>query len=119
MTTAFSLAGYSDDYYFYGFLPKKLGERKKVYEKFYNFDSSIILFLPARDLLSVIKEMREFLGERQILIAKEITKMHENIIKGTLDNIQDKIKSIVLKGEITIVLSSEANKNKEIGRAHV
>ena len=33
VTTAFSLAGYNDDYYFYGFLPKKLGERKKVYEK--------------------------------------------------------------------------------------
>jgi 16S rRNA C1402 (ribose-2'-O) methylase RsmI len=36
VTAAFSLAGFSDDYYFYGFLPKKLGERKKVYEKFSN-----------------------------------------------------------------------------------
>jgi 16S rRNA (cytidine1402-2'-O)-methyltransferase len=57
--------------------------------------------------------MKEFLGERQILVAKEITKMHENIIKGTLDDILDKVKSIVLKGEVTIVLSSEANKNKD------
>ena len=113
VTTAFSIAGYNDDYYFFGFLPKKIGERKKVYEKFCNLDSSIIIFLPARDLLSVIKEMKEFLGERQILIAKEITKMHENIIKGTLDDILDKVRSIVLKGEITIVLSSEANKNKD------
>ncbi len=45
--------------------------------------------------------------------AKEITKIHENIIKGNLDNILDKIKLIVLKGEVTIVLSSEANKNKD------
>jgi len=107
------LAGYSDDYYFYGFLPKKSGERKKVYEKFSNLDSSIIIFLPARDLVSTIKEMKEFLGERQILIAKEITKIHENMIKGTLDNILDKIKSVILKGEVTIVLSSQANKNKD------
>jgi 16S rRNA (cytidine1402-2'-O)-methyltransferase len=113
VTAAFSVAGYSDDYYFYGFLPKKLGERKKVYEKFSNLDSSIIIFLPARDLVSIIKEMKEFLGERQILVAKEITKIHENIIKGTLDNILEKVKSIVLKGEVTIVLSSEANKNKD------
>ena len=35
-----------------GFLPKKLGERKKVYKKFSNLDSSIIIFLPARDLVS-------------------------------------------------------------------
>jgi 16S rRNA (cytidine1402-2'-O)-methyltransferase len=111
--SAFSLAGYSDDYYFYGFLPKKIGERKKVYEKFSNLDSSIIIFLPARDLVSIIKEMKEFLGERQILVAKEITKIHENIIKGTLDNILEKVKLIVLKGEVTIVLSSEANKNKD------
>ncbi len=41
-----------------------------------------------------------------ILIAKEITKIHENIIKGTLDNILDKVKSVILKGEVTIVLSS-------------
>jgi len=113
VTTAFSLAGYKDDYYFYGFLPKKLGERKKVYEKFSHLQSSIIIFLPARDLISVIKEMKEFLGERQILIAKEITKIHENIIKGTLDDILDKVRSIVLKGEITMVLSSETNKNKD------
>jgi 16S rRNA (cytidine1402-2'-O)-methyltransferase len=113
VTAAFSLAGYSDDYYFYGFLPKKYGERKKVYKKFSNFDSSIIIFLPARDLISIIKEMKEFLGERQILIAKEITKIHENIIKGTLNDILDKIESIVLKGEVTIVLSSETNKNKD------
>ena len=113
MTAAFSLAGYSDDYYFYGFLPKKLGERKKAYKKFSNLDSSVIIFLPSRDLVSIIKEMKEFLGERQILIAKEITKIHENIIKGTLDDIFDKIKSIILKGEVTIVLSSETNKNKD------
>ena len=87
--------------------------RKKIYEKFSNLDSSIIIFLPARDLVSIIKEMIEFLGERQILIAKEITKIHENIIKGTLDNILDKVKSIILKGEVTIVLSSEANKNND------
>ena len=113
VTAAFSLAGYSDDYYFYGFLPKKLGERKKVYEQFSNLESSIIIFLPARDLVSIIKEMKEFLGDRQITVAKEITKIHENIIKGNLDNILDKIKPIVLKGEVTIVLSSEANKNKD------
>ena len=113
VTAAFSLAGYSDDYYFFGFLPKKLGERKKVYEQFSNLESSIIIFLPARDLVLIIKEMKEFLGDRQITVAKEITKIHENIIKGNLDDIFSKIKSIVLKGEVTIVLSSEANKNKE------
>jgi 16S rRNA (cytidine1402-2'-O)-methyltransferase len=113
VTAAFSLSGYSDDYYFYGFLPKKLGERKKTYEKFSNLESSVILFLPARDLISIIEEMKEYLGDRQILIAKEITKIHENIIKGKLSNITDKIKSVVLKGEVTMVLSSETNKNKE------
>ena len=90
-----------------------MGERKKVYEKFSNLESSIIIFLPARDLVSIIKEMKELLWDRQITIAKEITKIHENIIKGNLDNILDKIKPIVLKGEVTIVLSSEANKNKD------
>ena len=69
--------------------------------------------MPARDLVLIIKEMKEFLGDRQITIAKEISKIHENIIKGNLDSILDKIKSIVLKGEVTIVLSSEANKNKD------
>ena len=69
--------------------------------------------MPARDLVSIIKEMKEFLGERQVLIAKEITKIHENIIKGTLDDILDKVRSIILKGEVTIVLSSETNKNKD------
>ncbi|MGI9083208.1 MAG: 16S rRNA (cytidine(1402)-2'-O)-methyltransferase [Candidatus Fonsibacter lacus] len=113
VTAAFSLSGYSDDYYFYGFLSKKLGERKKAYKKFLNLNSSVIIFLPVRDLISTIKEMKNFLGNRQILIAKEITKIHESIIKGTLDNILDKVKSIVLKGEITIVLSFEANKNKD------
>ena len=112
VTTAFSLSGYSDDYYFYGFLPKKLGERKSAYEKFSKIDSSIILFLPARNLVSLILEMQKYLGDRNILIGKELTKIHETIVKGKLNNIIEKIKSLVLKGEITIVLSSETNKNK-------
>jgi len=113
VTTAFSLSGYSDDYYFYGFLPKKLGERKKSYEQFSKIDSSIILFLPARNLVSLIQEMQKYLGDRNILIGKELTKIHETIVKGNLNNIIEKIKSLVLKGEITIVLSSETNKNKD------
>jgi 16S rRNA (cytidine1402-2'-O)-methyltransferase len=107
------LSGYSDDYYFYGFLRKKLGERKKAYEQFSNIDSSIILFLPARNLVSLIQEMQQYLGDRNILIGKELTKIHETVIKGNLSNIIEKIKLLVLKGEITIVLSSETNKNKE------
>ncbi len=94
------------------FYLKNQEREKKVYEKFSNLDSSIIIFLPARDLVLIIKEMKEFLGDRQITIAKEISKIHENIIKGNLNNIFDKIKSIVLKGEVTIVLSSESNKIK-------
>ena len=113
VTTAFSLSGYSDDYYFYGFLPKKLGERKKAYEQFSKIESSVILFLPARNLNSLVQEMQKYLGDRNILIAKELTKIHETVVKGKLSNINEKIKSIVPKGEITIVLSSEANKNKE------
>ena len=113
VTTAFSLSGYSDDYYFYGFLPKKLGERKEAYEQFSKIDSSIILFLPARNLILLIQEMQKYLGDRNILIGKELTKIHETVIKGNLSNIIEKIKLLVLKGEITIVLSSEANKNKE------
>ena len=77
-----------------------------VVQKFSKIDSSIILFLPARNLVSLILEMQKYLGDRNILIGKELTKIHETIVKGKLNNIIEKIKSLVLKGEITIVLVS-------------
>jgi len=76
-------------------------------------DTSIIIFLPVRNLTSLIEEMQKYLGDRNILIGKELTKIHETVIKGNFSNIIEKIKSVVLKGEVTLVLSSETNKNKE------
>ncbi len=111
VTAAFSVSGFSDDYYFSGFLSKKLGERKIFYEKIKDFQSSVIMFVPARDLKSILIEMQKYLDDREVLIAKEITKIYENFVKSKLSEILDKLENFFIKGEITLVLSSSTNKN--------
>jgi len=110
-STAFSLSGFSDSFYFVGFLPKKTGERKKVYHNLKNLETSLVFFISGRDIEKIFIELDSYFGNQQILFAKELTKIHETIVRGNLSTIVKDIGSLNLKGEFTVVLSNIVNQN--------
>ena len=109
VTSAISVSGFGDRYLFYGFLPKKENELDKVLKNLCNLNYSIIFFVPASKINFFIKEFKKFFFDRKILIAKEMTKIHENFVRSKITSIE--VLPENLKGELTVVIS-EKNKEK-------
>ena len=86
---------------FYGFLDNKESKRKKELESLKSHTETLVFYESPHRITKTIKNMHEVLGEREIVIAREITKKFEEIIRGTtltLQEIED------LKGEIVLVV---------------
>ena len=109
VTSAVSVSGFCDQYLFYGFLTKKENELNSVLKNLCNLNYSIVFFISASKVNFYIPKFKEYFFDRKIVIAKEMTKIHEEFIRSEVQS----IKSIPenLKGELTIVLS-EKNKEK-------
>ena len=105
VTSAFSVSGFSDQYLFYGFLTKEEKKLENVLKNLSNLDYSIIFFIPASKINFYISKFKIFFSNRKILIAKEMTKIHENFIRGALNTI--KFLPENLKGELTVVISEK------------
>jgi 16S rRNA (cytidine1402-2'-O)-methyltransferase len=108
-TTASSVSGFTDKYLFYGFLPKKENELNNVLKNLQNLDYSIIFFVPSLKINFYISQFKKYFDDRKILIAKEMTKIHEKFIREKVEsmiNLSDN-----LKGELTVVVSGK-NKKK-------
>ncbi len=101
--TAMSISGFNDQFLFYGFLPKTENKLEKVLDILKDNQYSLIFFIPANKINFYIKKFKKFFSGRKIVIAKEITKVHENFFRGEVDEIRDFENSF--KGELTVVIS--------------
>ena len=111
ITSALSVSGFNDQFLFYGFLPKKENELKKVLSSLSLYDYTQIFFIPSKKISFYINGFKKFYSGRKILIAKEITKIHEAFIREDIDKLKPPINSI--KGELTIVISENDKKVKK------
>ena len=105
-------------YLFLGFLPSRGYARKSILEEIANVKASLVIHEAPRRLLSLLKDAKEILGNREAAIARELTKMHEEMLRGSLTNlIEDLDKISELKGEITLVIGppSEAQEMADLG----
>ena len=111
-TAAVSISGFNDQYLFFGFLSKKENELEKSFKKLSDLDFTIVFFIPAIKINFYISKIKKFFFDREILIAKEMTKLHEEYIRNKVSLINELPSG--LRGELTIVLSNKINeKNSE------
>ena len=106
VASAISVSGFSDQYLFYGFLTKKENELDKTLKNLYNLNYSIVFFIPASKINFYISKFKKYFLDRKILIAKEMTKIHEDFIRGKISSIKNLSEN--LKGELTVVLSEKS-----------
>jgi len=110
VTSAVSISGFSDQYLFYGFLTKKQKELENVLKKLANIDYSIVFFIPTSKINFYISEFKKYFLDRKIVIAKEMTKIHELFIRDRVETIKNLTEN--LKGELTVVLSPKITHKK-------
>ena len=103
VTAAMSISGFKDQFLFYGFLPKTLNDLEKILEQLSEIKYSQVFFMPSNKLNFYLKNFKRYFAGREILIAKEITKLHEAFIRGKIDELKTINNSI--KGELTVVIS--------------
>ncbi len=95
----------AESFVFEGFLPHKKGRKTRL-EALSKEKRTIILFESPHRLLKTIQQLIEFLGEeREASISRELTKIHEETINGTLQELLEYFKLKKIKGEIVIVLN--------------
>ena len=111
VTSAVSASGFSDKYLFYGFLVKKEKELEKILNSLSNIDYSLVFFIPAPKINFYINQFKKYFLDRKIVIAREMTKIHEEFIRSKVELIKNLPPNI--KGELTVVLS-EKKKEKKI-----
>ena len=110
ITSALSVSGFKDQFLFYGFLPKTVNELEKVLATLSHNEYTQVFFAPAIKINFYIKYFKKYFSGRKILIAKEITKIHEAFIREDIDKLN--IFKNRVKGELTIVISENNNKLK-------
>ena len=109
VSSAISISGFSDNFYFCGFLPEKQNQVKKLFKNLSLIESSIVFFISPNKLIKRIDDVKEFFSGRDILICREITKYHEEYIRTSVQKLSDI--NFSRKGEITVVIS-EIRKEK-------
>ena len=110
VSTAVSISGFSEKYFFYGFFPEKKNKLKEDFEKLSNLDSCIVFFISPRKFNKVVKNIKLYFPGRKILICREMTKFYEEYIRLDIDDLEP-FKSDP-KGELTIVISEKEKEKK-------
>ncbi|MBE3578387.1 MAG: 16S rRNA (cytidine(1402)-2'-O)-methyltransferase [Caldanaerobacter subterraneus] len=93
----------ASSFVFEGFLPKKSKERREKLERISREERTTILYESPHRLKETLKELKEYIGERKVVVARELTKIHEEFIRGTVEEVLEKLGEEV-KGEIVIVI---------------
>ncbi len=99
------------EFTFLGFLPLNKKLRKNKLEEIKNSNKTIIIYEAPHKLETTLKDLKEILGERKIVLAREVTKIHEEFIREDIDSLIEKAKNI--KGEIVLIIEANHNIKKE------
>ena len=105
ITASISISGFKDQFLFFGFLPKTEKELEKILLSLSQITYSQIFFAPSMKINFYLKKFKQFYQGRRILIAREMTKLHESFYRGNIDKIN--MFKTPIKGELTIVISEK------------
>lgn len=95
----------TDRFLFLGFLPAKAGETRKLYDEVKSFRATLVFFESPHRIIATLEEMAEALPDRAVCVTRELTKLHEEALRGSYGEVIAGLKAkSAVKGEITLVL---------------
>lgn len=102
----------TDAFIFHGFLPQTQGKRRTVIESLADRRETIVLYESPFKIHKLIELLYELLGNRQVVLCRELTKKFEETIRCDLESLRTAIAGRVLKGEITLVVEGRTRKSE-------
>ncbi len=107
VATAVSISGFSNNFFFCGFLPDKKLQIDQLFQKISNLNYSVVFFISPKKIKKITVQIQKYFNDRDILITREMTKFHEEYIRTKVKNLNNV--NISEKGEITVVISENSN----------
>lgn len=109
LTAALSAAGLpTHRFLFLGFPPVKKQASLNLLQSLTEESATLIFFLPARKTMNFLELIRTKLGNRRVVIAREITKLHEEFLRGSPEELIKQLERRSLKGEVTLIISGKS-----------
>ena len=106
-TAAVSISGFSNNFFFCGFLPDKKLQIDQLFQKISNLNCSIVFFISPKKIKKITNQIQKYFNGRDILVTREMTKLHEEYIRDKVKNLNNI--NISEKGEMTVVISENLN----------
>ena len=115
--TALSASGLpTDSFLFHGFLPAKAGQRRKVLEQLSAVGVPLIFYEAPHRMLDTLQDLAAILGSRPIVLARELTKLHEEFLRGTAAELSQTLRQRgSIRGEFTVVVGKATSLPEESG----
>lgn len=111
---ALALSGLpTDSFFFTGFLPRKSGRRRKELARLKDMPTTIICYESPFRTGALIKDIEEVLGDRNIAVIREMTKLHEEVIAGPVQEVRRLLDQKKLKGEVTVVIDNRPRQKNQ------
>ncbi|MGO9139106.1 MAG: 16S rRNA (cytidine(1402)-2'-O)-methyltransferase [Syntrophales bacterium] len=105
VVTALSVSGLpTDSFAFYGFLPSRSGKRRQFLSTIKDEAKTLVCYESPKRLIESLRDMGEVLGNRDVVVLREMTKVFEEIIRGTVQDVINQLQGRAVKGEVTLVI---------------
>jgi 16S rRNA (cytidine1402-2'-O)-methyltransferase len=105
VTAALTASGLpTDRFLFIGFPPAKKEKTRKLLQSVKNEASTLVFYIPSRKILFFLEIIQEVMGNRETVIAREMTKIHEEFIRGPVEDLIEELSEKTLKGEATVLI---------------
>jgi 16S rRNA (cytidine1402-2'-O)-methyltransferase len=106
VVTALSAAGLpTDRFCFEGFVPSRGGERRRFYESLAGERRTVVCFESGHRLVASLSDLAEAMGDRDIVVARELTKAFEELVRGPVSGVRARMEKDVVRGEVTLLLA--------------
>jgi 16S rRNA (cytidine1402-2'-O)-methyltransferase len=113
---ALSVSGLSTDaFLFKGFLPHKSKKKRDLLKQLEEVKETLIFYESPYRLSETLKDIVDILGDREMVLSRELTKVYEEVLRGKVSKIMNQISERKLKGEITLVISGRTRKKEKGG----
>ena len=113
VVTALAVSGLPADQFVYlGFLPRRKGKRRRLLEQVAEEERTIIAFEAPHRFVATLKDILDVLGERRIAVCRELTKVHEEVFRGTVSESIEHFQKPI--GEFTLVIEGKAKGEKAL-----
>jgi 16S rRNA (cytidine1402-2'-O)-methyltransferase len=110
ITAALAVSGLpSDRFVFEGFLPRKAGDRRERLRSIADEPRTIVLFESPVRLEILLRDVLEEVGDRRVAVARELTKLHEEVLRGRVSGVLARIAGAEPKGEVVVVVEGHAS----------